>query len=82
MITFETNNGNLNVVHISNKKHFYYHPNIQKRFVYIILSELNGLAKNAFSARQNAFFVHHQNLLKQITGTFPVDFIYSSGPEN
>jgi hypothetical protein len=30
------------------------------------------LAKIAFSARQNAFLVHHQNLLKQITGTFPI----------
>jgi hypothetical protein len=73
VITFETHNGNYNVVHISNEKHFYYHSNTQKRFVYTVLSELERLAKNAFSACQNAFIVHHQNLLKQITGIFPVD---------
>jgi hypothetical protein len=43
VITFETNNGNSNEAHISNEKHFYYHPNTQKRFVYIILGELERL---------------------------------------
>jgi hypothetical protein len=42
---------------------------------------LERLAKNAFSAQQNAFLVHHQNLLKQITGKFLFGFIYSSGPQ-
>jgi hypothetical protein len=56
VITFETNNGNSNVVHISNKKHFYSPPDTQKRFVYMILSELERLAKNEFSARQKCIF--------------------------
>jgi hypothetical protein len=72
VISVETNNGNSNVVRNSNEKIFYYHPNTQKLFVCMILCELDRLAKNPFSARQNAFFVNHQNLLKQITGIFPV----------
>jgi hypothetical protein len=74
VITLETNNGNSNVDHISNEKFFYYPPNTQKRFVYIILSELDRLAKNAFSALQYAFLIHNENLLKQITGIFSVGF--------
>jgi hypothetical protein len=64
VITFETNSGNSNVVHISNEKHFYYHPNTQKHFVYIILSKLERSAKNAFSARQNAIFALHQKIIE------------------
>jgi hypothetical protein len=82
LITFETNNGISNVDNILNEKLFYYPPNTQKRFVYIILSQLERLAKNEFLARQNAFLVHYQNLLKQITGIFSVDFTYSSCPQN
>jgi hypothetical protein len=74
VITFVTNNRFSNVVHISNEKHISNPPNTQKRFVCTILSELERLANNAFSARQNAFLVHRQNLLKQITGKFPVVF--------
>jgi hypothetical protein len=51
VLSFGTNNGNSNVVHISNEKHFYYNPNTQKCFVYIMLSELERLAKKGFSAR-------------------------------
>jgi hypothetical protein len=51
VLTFGTNNGNSNVVHISNEKHSYYNPNTQESFVYIMLSELERLAKNAFSGR-------------------------------
>jgi hypothetical protein len=55
VITFETNNGNSNVEHISNEKFFYYPPNTQNRFLYIILSELERLAKNAFLAQKMHF---------------------------
>jgi Txe/YoeB family toxin of Txe-Axe toxin-antitoxin module len=74
LITFETNKRNTNVVHISNEKDIYYTPNTQKRFVNNILNQLEQIEKNAFSARQKAFLEHHQSLLKQITGTFPIGF--------
>jgi hypothetical protein len=35
---------------------------------------LERLAKKAFSARQNAFLVQHQNQLKDETGKFPEGF--------
>jgi hypothetical protein len=38
--------------------------------------------KKVFSARQNAFLEHHQYLLKQITGIFPIVFDNSSSPQN
>jgi hypothetical protein len=73
-ITFESIKRTTNVDHISNEIHIYYNPEPQQSFVCTILSELEDLAKNPFSARQNAFLVHHQNVLKQITGTFPISF--------
>jgi hypothetical protein len=57
----------MNVDHISNEKRIYYHPKPQK-------SELENLGENAFSARQNTFSVNDQNLMKHITGTFPISF--------
>jgi hypothetical protein len=50
-----------------------------------MLYHTNGnaaFAINAFSPRQNQFHVHHQNLFKQITGTFPIGFIYTSSSQN
>jgi hypothetical protein len=74
VITFETNKRNKNVVHISNEKDIYYPPKTQNRFVCSILFQLERLAQNPFSACQNGFLEHHQNLLQQITRIFPIGF--------
>jgi hypothetical protein len=67
---FETNKRNMNVDHITNEIHLLTSKE-SKNLVCIILCELERLANNAYSAQQNAFLVHHQNLL---TGKFPVYF--------
>jgi hypothetical protein len=50
-----------------------------KIFVCTILCDLERLEKNVFSARENAFLVHHQNLLTDSTVKFPVGFSLLSG---
>jgi hypothetical protein len=63
VIALETNKKNTNVDHISNEKHIYLRLNSKKSLVSTILCEMGRMAKNAFSARQNAFLVQQQNLL-------------------
>jgi hypothetical protein len=62
VVAFESNKRNTNADYISNEKHIYKPLKSKKRTVCTILCELEWLAKNAFSARQNAFLILLQNL--------------------
>jgi hypothetical protein len=50
---------------IKNVKPSYYPPKVQKYFVRSIQRELECLVKDEFSARQYAFYLDHQKVLKK-----------------